>query len=47
MSILKEKEHILLFKLTPLVLNSRKKVWQELINIPYGKTCSYLELSKN
>ena len=24
----------------------QKKVWQELLNIPFGKTCSYLELSK-
>lgn len=24
----------------------QKKVWQELLKIPYGKTCSYLELAK-
>ncbi|MFD2908660.1 methylated-DNA--[protein]-cysteine S-methyltransferase [Flavobacterium ardleyense] len=24
----------------------QKRVWQELLDIPYGKTCSYLELSK-
>jgi methylated-DNA-[protein]-cysteine S-methyltransferase len=24
----------------------QKKVWQELLHIPYGKTCSYLDLSK-
>lgn len=26
--------------------NFQKKVWQELLNIPYGKTISYLQLSK-
>jgi len=25
----------------------QKQVWRELIDIPYGTTCSYLELSKN
>ena len=25
----------------------REKVWEELMNIPYGKTISYLQLSKN
>ena len=25
----------------------QKQVWQALIDIPYGKTCSYLQLSKN
>ena len=25
----------------------RKKVWQALLNIPYGKTISYMQLSKN
>lgn len=24
----------------------QKNVWQELLHIPYGKTCSYLELSR-
>ncbi|MDQ7003398.1 MAG: MGMT family protein [Ghiorsea sp.] len=25
----------------------QNRVWQALIDIPYGKTCSYLQLSKN
>ncbi|MQP25047.1 methylated-DNA--[protein]-cysteine S-methyltransferase [Flavobacterium sp. LMO8] len=34
------------FKINPAGTNFQKKVWQELLKIPYGKTCSYLELSK-
>lgn len=34
------------FQLNPSGTEFQKKVWQELLNIPYGKTCSYLELSK-
>lgn len=34
------------FKLNPSGTDFQKKVWQELVNIPYGKTCSYLDLSK-
>lgn len=34
------------FLLNPTGTEFQKKVWQELVNIPYGKTCSYLELSK-
>jgi methylated-DNA-[protein]-cysteine S-methyltransferase len=34
------------FKLNPKGTNFQQKVWQELLNIPYGKTMSYLDLSK-
>jgi methylated-DNA-[protein]-cysteine S-methyltransferase len=34
------------FKLNPKGTEFQKKVWQELLHIPYGKTCSYLDLSK-
>lgn len=34
------------FLLHPSGTEFQKKVWQELLNIPFGKTCSYLELSK-
>ena len=34
------------FKLNPKGTNFQQKVWQELINIPYGKTMSYMDLSK-
>ena len=33
-------------KLNPQGTNFQKKVWNELLKIPYGKTTSYLELSK-
>lgn len=33
-------------KLNPSGTAFQKKVWQELVNIPFGKTCSYLTLSK-
>ena len=34
------------FKINPIGTEFQKKIWQELINIPFGKTCSYIELSK-
>lgn len=34
------------FKLNPKGTEFQQKVWQELLQIPYGKTTSYLELSK-
>ena len=34
------------FKINPSGTDFQKKVWQELLKIPFGKTCSYLELSK-
>ena len=34
------------FKLNPKGTDFQKKVWQELLNIPYGKTISYMDLSK-
>lgn len=34
------------FKLNPDGTEFQKKVWQELLQIPFGKTCSYLDLSK-
>lgn len=33
-------------KRNPKGTNFQKKVWEALVNIPYGKTISYLELSK-
>lgn len=33
------------FKLNPQGTEFQKKVWQELLNIPFGKTTSYQELS--
>ncbi len=33
-------------KLNPQGTEFQKKVWQALLNIPYGKTTSYMELSK-
>ncbi len=33
-------------KLNPKGTDFQKKVWQELLNIPYGKTTSYLDLAK-
>jgi methylated-DNA-[protein]-cysteine S-methyltransferase len=40
------KRTIFSFQLNPSGTEFQKKVWQELLNIPYGKTYSYLELSK-
>ncbi len=34
------------FNLNPKGTDFQKKVWQELRNIPFGKTMSYLDLSK-
>ncbi len=34
------------FKLNPKGTEFQQKVWQELLQIPFGKTLSYLELSK-
>lgn len=34
------------FKLNPKGTEFQQKVWQELLNIPFGKTMSYLQLSK-
>lgn len=38
--------HHFTFKLNPKGTDFQQKVWQELLNIPFGKTMSYLELSK-
>lgn len=34
------------FKMNPKGTEFQQRVWQELLNIPFGKTISYLELSK-
>ena len=34
------------FKLNPKDTEFQQKVWQALLEIPYGKTCSYMDLSK-
>ncbi|MFK6999584.1 methylated-DNA--[protein]-cysteine S-methyltransferase [Flavobacterium oreochromis] len=34
------------FKLNPKGTEFQKKVWQELVKIPFGKTISYLDLAK-
>lgn len=34
-------------KLNPSGTDFQKKVWQQLQQIPFGKTCSYLQLSKD
>ena len=34
------------FKINPKGTDFQQKVWLELLNIPFGKTMSYLELSK-
>jgi methylated-DNA-[protein]-cysteine S-methyltransferase len=34
------------FKINPQGTAFQKKVWQELVTIPFGKTMSYLDLSK-
>lgn len=38
--------HEFTFKLNPKGTDFQHKVWQELLKIPFGKTISYLELSK-
>jgi methylated-DNA-[protein]-cysteine S-methyltransferase len=35
-----------IFKLNPAGTEFQQKVWKELLEIPFGKTMSYLELSK-
>jgi methylated-DNA-[protein]-cysteine S-methyltransferase len=35
------------FKLNPKGTDFQQKVWKELLNIPFGKTISYMDLSKN
>lgn len=34
------------FKLNPKGTEFQQKVWQALLKIPFGKTCSYMDLSK-
>ena len=34
------------FKINPQGTDFQQKVWRELLNIPFGKTMSYLDLSK-
>ena len=34
------------FKINPRGTDFQQRVWQELLNIPFGKTISYLDLSK-
>lgn len=34
------------FKLNPKGTDFQQRVWQELLNIPYGKSISYMDLSK-
>lgn len=34
------------FKMNPKGTEFQQKVWQALIEIPFGKTCSYMDLSK-
>ena len=40
------KRHHFDFKINPQGTDFQQKVWQELLNIPFGKTMSYLDLSK-
>jgi methylated-DNA-[protein]-cysteine S-methyltransferase len=40
------KRHHFDFKINPKGTDFQQKVWQELRNIPFGKTMSYLDLSK-
>lgn len=40
------KRQTFTFQINPKGTDFQKKVWQELLQIPYGKTTSYLELSK-
>jgi methylated-DNA-[protein]-cysteine S-methyltransferase len=41
-----KKRNDFTFKLNPKGTDFQQKVWQELTNIPFGKTISYLELAK-
>ena len=40
------KRQTFTFQTNPKGTDFQKRVWQELLQIPYGKTTSYLELSK-
>ncbi|MDI1256898.1 MAG: methylated-DNA--[protein]-cysteine S-methyltransferase [Flavobacterium sp.] len=40
------KRHNFTFKLNPSGTEFQQKVWKELLEIPFGKTMSYLDLSK-
>lgn len=40
------KRHNFDFKINPQGTDFQQKVWQELLKIPFGKTMSYLDLSK-
>ena len=40
------QRHSFDLKLNPQGTDFQKQVWNELLNIPYGKTISYLDLSK-
>lgn len=40
------KRHEFTFKLNPKGSDFQKSVWQELLNIPYGKTVSYMDITK-
>lgn len=41
-----KKRTVFTFKINPAGTGFQQKVWHELLKIPYGKTISYLELSK-
>lgn len=41
-----EKRTNFTFKLNPAGTDFQQKVWQALLEIPFGKTCSYMDLSK-
>ncbi len=40
------KRQVFSIKLNPQGTSFQKRVWQELLQIPYGRTISYLDLSK-
>lgn len=40
------KRHFFTFKRNPKGTDFQQKVWNQLVEIPFGKTMSYLELSK-
>lgn len=40
------KRNSFTFQINPKGTEFQQRVWQELLNIPFGKTTSYLELSK-
>ena len=41
-----EKRNEFDFKMNPKGTEFQQKVWQALLEIPFGKTCSYMDLSK-